>query len=228
MKKNVIKLLEAILSNKVPGEQNDNDIVLIHPQCEDLKDLTIPEIDNMLIQLEKTEVIKVQKFPNLSMYYDRDGVLVYQNDHNMEEFHKCYCINLLENFDKFASRILNLPSEKNGQLSLWINYSETSREIILNDTFILSKPNFGSTNELVFKYLYKNPNRIISIKELEREATRETISKRLHDIVQELGFKKELRKAFFNISKTNITFKNPVSQQDLTDLDIRLIKISVN
>ncbi len=47
-------------------------------------------------------------------------------------------------------------------------------------------------------------------------------------IIKELGFKKDLREAFFNISKTNIKFINPVPKKVLEDLGIKNIKISID
>jgi len=97
-----------------------------------------------------------------------------------------------------------------------------------NRVFLLSKPNFGSINDQVFRYLYDNPNKIITKKELETNVTKEPISKSLHMIIKELGFKKDLREAFFNISKTNIKFINPVPKKVLEDLGIKNIKISID
>lgn len=88
-----------------------------------------------------------------------------------------------------------------------------SREISVNG-FRLSKPNFNSENEVVFDYLFRNPNRRIELREIE-SATGRTLTKRLREIVRDLGFKGELRDIFFpGIAKTAIEFVNPVSRAD--------------
>lgn len=105
----------------------------------------------------------------------------------------------------------------------WIDYSEKSREIRINN-LLLSKPDFDSKNEIVFTYLYNNPNKRIDKKEIEKE-TKEPINKRLHNIINELGFSGELKKAFFSISKTSIEFRNPIKRKDLQDLGINWVEL---
>lgn len=110
--------------------------------------------------------------------------------------------------------------------SLKITYSEHSREIILNDFFIISKPDFNSENEQVFDYLYKNPNLKITKGELT-EDLKTTLTKDFGKIVENLKFKKDLRKAFFDISQDSIKFYNPVSKERLEALGIKNISIEI-
>lgn len=98
-----------------------------------------------------------------------------------------------------------------------------AREIILNN-FLLSKVNFNSENDNIFGYIYKNPNKKINIEELKKPAGGK-LTKDLHKIVENLGFKGELKKAFFNISKNDIFFRNPLTQKDLDDLGISRLKL---
>lgn len=110
----------------------------------------------------------------------------------------------------------------------WISYSENSREIILNDFFLISKPDFNSENEQVFYYLYRNPNRTIEKSEIEENfKANQTLTKDFHKIVENLKFKKDLRKAFFDISQDSIKFFNPVSKERLQELGIKNIPIKV-
>lgn len=224
MKKNVVKVLEALKSNKVSGDKITETIIL-HPENDLIKDIKMPELDNILIELEREGILKVAKFSDRSRYHGRDGHEIIMGLKDTDEYIRSYRIKLLEKFDEYAKKQLK-PHEKNeNQACLWITYSDKTREILINDIFILSRPNFNSTNDQVFSYLYKNPNKIITKNELEREATKSPITKRLHDIVQELGFKKDLFKAFYSISKSRITFRNPLSKQDLIDLDISRIRL---
>jgi hypothetical protein len=88
-----------------------------------------------------------------------------------------------------------------------------NREIRING-FRLSKPNFDSENEVVFDFVFRNPNRKIELAEIETAIGR-AIVKKLYDIVRSLGFIKEMKSIFFPyISKTAITFINPVSKTE--------------
>lgn len=98
---------------------------------------------------------------------------------------------------------------------LWITYSEHTRKILLNGQKLLAKPGLNGNNELIFSYLYANPNRLISRKELEEKATKEPFDKRFHYVIRELGFKDDLAKIFFAISNEYISFRNPITQQQL-------------
>ncbi len=110
--------------------------------------------------------------------------------------------------------------------SLRITYSEHSREILLNDLFLIAKPDFDSENEQVFNYLYKNPNRPVGRGEI-MEDLKITLTKDFHKIVENLKFKKDLRKAFFDISQDSIKFFNPVSKERLQELGIKTIAIEI-
>lgn len=102
-----------------------------------------------------------------------------------------------------------------------IKFSEIAKEIRIN-SFLLSKPDFGSVNFDVFGYLYNHPNQKITLEEI-KDKTKIRTAKRLHDIVRDLGFRGNLLKAFFSISKTSIMFRNPIKRKDLNDLSIRWI-----
>lgn len=104
-----------------------------------------------------------------------------------------------------------------------ITYSEKTREIIINN-FLLANPDFDSENERVFTYIYKSPNKRISLKELQQNTGK--LGKTLHKIVENLGFTGNIRKAFFDVSKTGIRFRNPVTKTDLDELGIKHIKLS--
>lgn len=214
--------------------------ILIHPKSEWLRGIHIIELDNIFLKLEKDyKVIKISKISELSPRYKT--FLEINLEGPTREFSESYEIDLRKGFESLFERIkmetsvkiqenkkpqmIPKKEEKSADNLLWITYSDKTREILLNNLFILSKPNFNSTNDLVFSYLYRNPNKIVTKKELEREATTSPITKRLHDIVQELGFKKDLNKAFLSVSKTQMTFRNPLTEQDLIDLDLPKIRL---
>jgi len=91
------------------------------------------------------------------------------------------------------------------------NYMVTyeSRDILLNGKSI-ARPNFDGENDLVFNYLISNPNKKFTRKQIEEEI-KIKLKKTLHKIVENLGFKGDLRKLFFNVSGSSIQFNNPIS-----------------
>lgn len=104
-----------------------------------------------------------------------------------------------------------------------LRYSEKTREILINN-FLLAKPDFDRENERVFTYVYRNPNKRISVKEIERHYNTKLV-KSLHKILENLGFTGEFKKAFFDVSSKSIRFRNPVTKEDLEELGIRYLKL---
>ncbi len=84
-----------------------------------------------------------------------------------------------------------------------------NREICLNEEFILSKPQLNGENDLVFSFLFQNPNKKFTLAQVET-ATNTRLSKSLHKIVENLRFTGDLKKMFMNVSENAIEFKNPV------------------
>ena len=103
-----------------------------------------------------------------------------------------------------------------------VKYSEKTREILINN-FLLANPDFDSENERVFTYLYTHPNQRIDLKQLEKYSGR--LTKTLHKIVENLGFTKNLKRVFFDVSKTGVRFRNPVTKKDLEELRIPYLKL---
>lgn len=97
----------------------------------------------------------------------------------------------------------------------WIEYSAFKRTILLNSSKPLAQLHFAAQNDLVFTYLYNNPYRIITLKELEAEATREPLHKNLHEFVRAFGFTGFHRRIFFDVSKQAILFRKEVYPDDI-------------
>jgi len=107
---------------------------------------------------------------------------------------------------------------------LKITYT-SSRQVMLNGVFQLAKPTLNGTNDLVFNHLYQNPGKSFSKQQLET-AIGQRISKTLHKVVENLGFKGDLAKAFFSVSKNDIVFRNPITRDELNDMGLGSIKLS--
>ncbi len=99
-----------------------------------------------------------------------------------------------------------------------------SREVLLNGVQ-LSRMDFAGENEIVFGHLFKNPNRTVSVTELEKLLGNTGLKKDLHKIIENIGFRGDLKKAFFDISKTVVRFRNPLTRKDLEEIGIAYLKL---
>jgi len=97
----------------------------------------------------------------------------------------------------------------------WVDYSSITRQILLNDKRVLARLNFNGQNDLVFSYIFENPYRIITLDELEANATREPLRKTLHEFVRAFGFSGTLRQLFFDVSKRHIYLRKEILETDI-------------
>jgi hypothetical protein len=81
------------------------------------------------------------------------------------------------------------------------------RKIKINGIQI-AKPNFAEENDNVFEILFNNPGKVFTKQQIE---SRGRIKKKLIDVVRGLGFEKERYEMFFDVSKDNIRFINPIT-----------------
>ena len=102
---------------------------------------------------------------------------------------------------------------KEAHNNFFIEYN-ADRVIRLNGKIDLGRPQFGTDAEAIWRYLYSNPNKVFTYKEIE-EATNVEVTDRLDKVVERWGFYKGLKSAFFDISnakgKESVKFKNPVT-----------------
>ena len=117
----------------------------------------------------------------------------------------------------------NQEAKKDNRI-LTISYTKT-RQVLLNDMLQLAQPIFNRENDQVFSFLMQNSNKSFSKKQLE-DQLKIKISKPLHKIVENLGFKGDLAKAFFSVSKNDIRFKNPVTQAEIEEMGIGKIRLN--
>lgn len=115
------------------------------------------------------------------------------------------------------------PVAQNDSVIYEIKYSEKTRMILLNNLLLKQPRSFGN-NEAIFAYLYKNPNQDKSIEDI-KSGTRLDSIKDLNKFVENIGFTGDLRKVFFKVSKNTIRFNNPVTKDDLRELNIDYLKL---
>ncbi len=115
------------------------------------------------------------------------------------------------------------PKASNNQILYKISFP-LSKEIKLNNK-VLAKPQYDSENFKVFSYLMENPNKTIKKSKIQ-ESIGKSIGKDFHKIIENLGFKKDLRKIFFIVSKDTIFFRNPVTKVEFDKFGIPRLKIT--
>jgi hypothetical protein len=105
-------------------------------------------------------------------------------------------------------------------------YSITIRDkaVLLNNTFVLSTPNFDSENNNFIDYIMNNQNKTLKKDFIEKELGRK-IKKSFHSIVNDLGFKGEIRKIFFKVSKVSVFFNNNIPESKFEDIGINKEKL---
>jgi len=91
------------------------------------------------------------------------------------------------------------------------------RQILLNNKYLLSTPNFCGENDNFFEMLYDAPDQLFIKQEMRAEMQK--LKKTFHQILNQLGFKGELRKIFFPIvNKDQVMFRNYLTDKDMKDI----------
>jgi len=107
-----------------------------------------------------------------------------------------------------------LPANTNSDY--FIEYRD-DRTILLNGKLEIGRPQFNTQGEILFSFLYKHPNETFTLEQLEKETNMEIVDK-LPKVIDRIGFRRGLKKAFFDIhentyspKKTTIRFRKAIS-----------------
>lgn len=127
-----------------------------------------------------------------------------------------------EKVDENTKRVTSQPLEEESEVVYKITYTK-QRQILMNNAQI-GKPDFNSENDLVFSFLYANPNESFTNEQIEK-AVGVKLNKSLHKIVENLGFEGDTKEVFISVSKSAIQFRNPITKKDLEEMRKPLIKL---
>ena len=100
-----------------------------------------------------------------------------------------------------------------------------TRKVMLNNTFILSSPNFDTENHQFIEYILEHEDEKLTKSAIEKDANIE-LKKSFHATLSDLGFKGEIRKLFFEASKDTVKFRNNVPESELSALEIDIEKLN--
>jgi len=73
------------------------------------------------------------------------------------------------------------------------------------------RPNFYSQTDLMYSYIFRNPNRVITLDEVQKNIDRRYLSLNFPQLICGLKFTGNLRRLFFRSSKCHLIFYNPVT-----------------
>jgi len=108
-------------------------------------------------------------------------------------------------------------SQKNDSNKEYFVEYKDDRTILLNGKIDIGRPRFNTPSEILFSFLYKHPNEIFTIEQLE-DKIKMKIEDKLPKVIDRMGFRRGLKKAFFDIhedtinyKKTTVRFRNKVT-----------------
>jgi len=120
-------------------------------------------------------------------------------------------------------RLYKAPLVKPDQVVFRINGHE-GRVILMDEIAERSverhRPNFYSQTDLMYSYIVRNPNRVITIDEVRKGIDRRYLSLDFTQVVSCLKFTGKLRELFFRSSKSHLIFYNPVTIARMQMLEI--------
>jgi hypothetical protein len=98
--------------------------------------------------------------------------------------------------------------------------STQGKNVLVNNTFILSTPRFDGENDRFIDCMISSPYKKWSKSELAKKFGQEKLKKSLHQILYDLGFKGEIRKLFFDVAKNSVMFRNDIAETELEKLGV--------
>jgi hypothetical protein len=117
------------------------------------------------------------------------------------------------------------PTQADNQSKYFVTLT-SSRQVVLNNAFILSSPNFDTENHKFIEYITEHPDTKFQRTEIETDL-KVKLKKSFHAILSDLGFKGEIKKIFFEASKVSVKFKNNVPESELQNLGVDQEKLKL-
>jgi len=120
------------------------------------------------------------------------------------------------------SELYNKCNEYKKEKVYWIGYR--GRCVFLNGKYIINEMQFDRYTEHWFEYIFKNPEKNITLQEIVKKTKKKSETKKdnLHKFLNQINFKGQLRKLFFDCSKSRLKFYKTITEGGLEE---RLIDI---
>jgi len=111
-------------------------------------------------------------------------------------------------------RLYPAPMIKLDQVVFRINGHE-GRVILMDEIAERSverhRPNFYTQTDLMYSYIFRNPNRVITLDEVRKNIDRRYLSLNFTQLIGGLKFTGKLRRLFFRASQSHLIFYNPIT-----------------
>lgn len=96
----------------------------------------------------------------------------------------------------------------------FVSINDKTHEVLINDSFRVSKPHFNSPNHQFIEYVLTRPNSTITREDVL--AAKLDTTQQFKGMIDDLGFEGELKKAFFpQVSNKAIEFRNHLTDEDV-------------
>lgn len=212
LKTKVLAILERRFEMTTTTSSSGNQLVAITGADMDTQGLSMDDLDATLRSL-------AANYPELKIIWKYDQV----NEDPPEEpllnqnYQTFARVEVPSNFKELLSTIRTdivdgIVPKIRGSKKYWIGVKD--RQIMLNDSLPLSRPDFNSVNSNAFERMYKSPGQKLLRQDFKDG---DPLKKDFDDIVRDLNFREGLQKLFFPaISKSAIIFRNPVYESDIS------------
>lgn len=215
--KNIDKLeMVGELLLDLSSQANEGNIIVVRSDDERLKGLGISEIENLIIIIsEESESFfgyeKHEEGYDDKITLTRFSIII--NALTLRDY-------LIEAYGKNKAKSIPKLQEKymDKQILYWIDFDKNGF-IILNNKYQLSRMEYGSNSYEIFSFLFKNERKDISKEKIEKNKIIE-ITRSLSKTLDEIGFKKQLKKLFLKSSRKKVMFRNKVTRGEIKELKI--------
>lgn len=183
----------------------DNTIHSIGKFIDSFKKFSSYDLYEILGKLEKVKVIKIFRCECM------------HPDHDHDKYRDWFAMKV--KVDKFKAYYKKIEDSRASRVLYKIQYKK-SRDIVVNNTYYLSRPDFMSENDIFFDFIYRNPRKNVTVSKLKNEIG--GLKKNIRAILSDLKFTKEIKKCFFpGVSDyRGVIFLNEVTKKDIIDGDV--------
>lgn len=192
--------------SEVQKEHPKNKEISIEIPCSMDDDNDLRNHKRVLNFLEENEIISELKNRG------EQGYLEDENSQDVDMYF--YTPSFILNHEKFERFLIDTS-----RLPVYTLKRDSTRRIIINDKFVLTKTHLDRSNDYFAEYIFNSPSEVIKREDIKEKS--KEMSKRFHAILEDLKITPELRAIFFpSVGKNTLIFRKNVMKKDLENLNI--------
>lgn len=184
----------------------DNEHLFV--QRSEFSGLSDSEINTTILALEKNNLIEVMD--NRAVRSDLHSIMYKAYD----PYNSKIEIKILDGFKKYITdnNLRSYQEEKKKTVILKMTYNNHCLKI---NEIVIAKPHFESENDYFATYIIDHPGGKLTSSEFVK-FKRDKMIKKFDQIINDLGFKKNIKKLFFpSISIKAVEFRNQITQENM-------------